>query len=89
MTLSAGVFLGLAICWGYTVVASVDLKNFTLEFLLEGLPDIVDDPELALLLVVCLLVIWAAIAILRKLIDMVVSLFSGDWGDGPQGLGLS
>jgi hypothetical protein len=78
----------VALLWAYFPATSRALGNFCLEELLEGLPDILSDPEGLLPCVLFVLVVWALAAVLRFAGTLIADILSGESRAGPRGLGL-
>ena len=58
------------------------------EKLLEGIPDMLSDPEGAIFVLGFLLLVWVLVVALRFVAHLIADLLSGTMRGGPQGLGL-
>lgn len=78
----------LAVLWQYFPTATRAAGRFGLETLVEGLPDLICDPD-ALWFAGFLLFVWALVVALRFVVHLAADLLSGSMRGGPQGLGLN
>jgi hypothetical protein len=78
----------VAALWEY-VPAVRSLGRGILEELIEGIPDMLSDPEGAIFVMGFLLLVWVLVVALRFVAHLIGDLLSGTVRSGPQGLGLN